>query len=125
MTSVTQNSTTHTTSKHTASTHATAATRPRAAYYVGLDVHKDSITIAAAPAFSGRDPEARVIELGRIPHDYASLQRKLARLQRPGEDDRLRRRPHLDRDEHPTPTTSDTAHTQPHNSRKEDTGRLG
>ncbi|REJ91323.1 MAG: IS110 family transposase [Planctomycetota bacterium] len=51
-----------------------------------MDVHKDSITIAAAPAFSGPDPEARVIELGRIPHDYASLERKLARLQRPDQD---------------------------------------
>lgn len=46
--------------------------------YVGLDVHKDTITVAVAEA--GRDGEVR--SWGAIPHDRASIDRMLARIAR-------------------------------------------
>ena len=46
--------------------------------YIGLDVHKDSITIAIAPA--GRQNEIRVF--GTITHDLHALEKALARLRK-------------------------------------------
>ena len=47
-------------------------------FFVGLDVHKDSIAVGVAEA--GREP-ARV--LGRIPHDVGKLLKLLARYGEP------------------------------------------
>ena len=44
--------------------------------YLGLDVHKDSITIAIAPA--GRSSEIRLY--GTITHDFHALEKALARI---------------------------------------------
>ncbi|HKW30429.1 MAG TPA: transposase, partial [Verrucomicrobiae bacterium] len=46
--------------------------------YIGLDVHKDSITIAIAPA--GRQNEIRVF--GTITHDLHALEKALARIRK-------------------------------------------
>ena len=43
--------------------------------YVGLDVHKESITIAVLPA--GADKPTRI---DRVPHDHPTIRRYLDRL---------------------------------------------
>lgn len=44
--------------------------------YVGLDVHKDSISLAVAPG----GPGLEVHDLGRMPHDVPRLLRRLLKL---------------------------------------------
>lgn len=48
--------------------------------YLGLDVHKDSITIAVLPS-TAKSPT----QLDRLPNDLAKLPRHLARVARDGE----------------------------------------
>ena len=57
-----------------------AATAIRSIIYLGMDVHKDSITIAVLPA--GAKTATR---LDRLPNDLAKLKRYLERLARDGE----------------------------------------
>ena len=52
----------------------------RSIIYLGLDVHKDSITIAVLPS-TAKAPT----QLDRLPHDLAKLQRYLERVARGGE----------------------------------------
>ena len=54
---------------------------PRFSTYIGLDVHKHSIVLAAAPA----DPELPVSKGEKLPNDLPRLLRKLERYGAPGE----------------------------------------
>ena len=57
-----------------------AATAPRSIIYLGLDVHKDSITVAVLPA--GAKTPTRV---DRLPNELPKLKRWLERVARDGE----------------------------------------
>jgi hypothetical protein len=48
-------------------------------FWVGLDVHKDSLTAAV---FRGRDPEPMRVD--RLPNDHKRIRRYFQRLCRPG-----------------------------------------
>ena len=56
------------------------STMPRFNFWVGMDVHKDSITIAV---FRDHEPEPHRVD--RLPNDDRKLRRYLARLQADGE----------------------------------------
>jgi transposase len=56
------------------------STAPRSIIYLGMDVHKDSVTIAVLPA-SAKTPT----RLERLPNDLGKLKRFLDRLARDGE----------------------------------------
>ena len=57
-----------------------AAVLRRSIIYLGMDVHKDSITIAVLPA-GGEDPT----RLERLPNDLAEAPKWLDRVARDGE----------------------------------------
>ena len=54
--------------------------RPRTMFFLGMDVHKDSLTIAVLPD-GAKTPE----RLDRLPNDLAKLKRFLDRLAERGE----------------------------------------
>ena len=56
------------------------APAPRSMIYLGMDVHKDSITIAVLPA-AAKAPT----RLERLPNDLPKLQKWIARVARDGE----------------------------------------
>ena len=59
---------------------AAAVAAPRSMIYLGMDVHKDSITIAVLPA-SAKMPT----RLDKLPNDLPKLQQWIARVARDGE----------------------------------------
>ncbi len=56
------------------------SSKPLSNFWVGMDVHKDSITVAVF-----RNRESEVLRVDRLPNDDRKLQRYFARLQRDGQ----------------------------------------